>query len=76
MIKEILEIGHRLSRQGSDDGRRLIDIAEALMEERDDMIIAIRCLRSEHPNPGGAIDRFAEESLKKAGASLQQRGKQ
>ena len=69
MIKELMAIGHRLNRDGNDDGRRLIDIAEALMEEREDMIIAIRCLRSEHPNPGGAIDRFAEESLKKAGAS-------
>ena len=68
MIKEILDIGHRLNRQGNDDGQRLIDIAEALMDERDDMIIAIRLLRSEHPNPGGAIDRFAEEALKKAGA--------
>ena len=68
MIKEIMAIGHRLSRDGNDDGQRLIDIAEALIEERDDMIIAIRCLRSDHPNPGGAIDRFAEEALKKAGA--------
>ena len=76
MIKEIIAIGHRLNRQGSDDGQRLIDIAEALMDEREDMIIAIRLLRSDHPTPSGAIDRFAEEALKKAGASLQQRGKQ
>ena len=68
MIKEIMAIGHRLSRDGNDDGQRLIDIAEALMDEREDMIIAIRLLRSEHPTPGGAIDRFAEEALKKAGA--------
>ena len=68
MIKEITAIGHRLSRDGNDYGQRLIDIAEALMDEREDMIIAIRCLRSDHPNPGGAIDLFAEEALKKAGA--------
>ena len=68
MIKEIMAIGHRLSRDGIDDGQRLFDIAEALMDERDDMIIAIRLLRSDHATPGGAIDRFAEEALKKAGA--------